>query len=158
MGINKSYESKAKDFNWLGWAIIGFTALLVIMKTDFFTKGSILMAIGGLAIGSLVGIFFIYYGNRVRKIILTDNGIKYFNPKLAFSVHYKDMILIKSFQDIKKTTSELVILTEEQSFTVSSTSYEKAKLIQCFRDLCEIAKTYPQIKIEDDRLWLEEID
>ncbi|MEI6090097.1 MAG: hypothetical protein WCR42_06575 [bacterium] len=158
MGINKSYESKAKDFNWLGWAIIGFTALLVIMKTDFFTKGSILMALGGLVLGGLVGVFFILYGNRVRKIVLTDTGIKYFNPKLDFSVRYQDMILIKSFQDIKKTTSELVILTEDKSYSVASTFYDKTKLIQCFRDLCEIAKDYPQIKIEDDRLWLEEFE
>jgi hypothetical protein len=158
MQINKSYESKAKDFNWLGWAIIGFTLLLVVMKTDFFTKGSVLMAIGGLVLGCLVGIFFIFYGNRVRKIVLTAKGVEYYNPKLDFSVRYEDMILIKSFQDIKKTTSELVILTETQSYSVASTFYEKAKLVQCFRDLCEIAKDFPQITIEDDRLWLEEAD
>lgn len=158
MEFNKSYESKAKDFNWLGWAIIGFTVIVVVMKTDFFTKGSILVALGGLVIGGLVGAFFIFYGNKIRKIVLTAKGIEYYNPKLYFSVRYEDMILIKSFQDIKKSTSELVILTEDKSYSVASTFYDKTKLIQCFRDLCEIAKDYPQITIEDDRLWLKEVD
>jgi hypothetical protein len=158
MEINKTYESKAKDFNWLGWAIIGFTAILVATKTDFFTKGSILLSIAGLLLGCLGGTLFILYGNRTRKIVLTEKAVKYFNPKLAFSVPYADMILIKSFRDLKKTTSELVILTEDESYTVASTFYDKTKLILCFRDLCEIAKNYPQIKIEDDRLWLEEFE
>ena len=158
MDINKSYESQAKDFNWLGWAIIGFTLLLVVMKTDFFTKGSVLTAIGGLLLGALVGIFFILYGNRVRKIVLNTDGIEYYNPKLDFKVRYEEIILIKSFQDLKKTSSELVILTEDKSYSVASTFFDKTKLICCFQDLCEIAKNYPQIKIEDDRLWLEEIN
>ncbi len=158
MKINKSYESKSKDFNWLGWSIIAFSILLVVMKTDFFTKGSILMAIGGLVFAGLVGAYFISYGNRIRKIVLNNKAIEYYNPKLNFSVPYEDIILVKSFQDIKKSTSELVILTEDKSYSVASTFYDKTKLIQCFRDLCEIVKDYPEIKIEDDRLWLEEMD
>lgn len=158
METSKSYISKAKEFVYIAWAIIGFSMLLILTKVDFSDKGSILFAVGATILTVAVGALFISYGNRTRKIVLTAKGVEYYNPKLDFSVPYDKIILLKSFQDIKKTTSELVILTEDQSYTVASTFFKKEILVECFRDLCAKAKDYPEIVIEDDRLWLDTVD
>lgn len=156
MNSSKTFESKAKDFNWLGWAIIGFSLMLVLINININSIKSIIASSIYTVLGIVLGFLFIKYGNIKRKIIISDEKVEYYNKKLSFTVKIEDIILIKSFQDVNKTTSELVILTENETYTVSSAFFEKSVLKQCFRELCNVASSFENIKIEDDRLWLED--
>lgn len=149
----KIFESKPKEFYYLAILIIGFGLVYMLTVIDFSAPNSSVLVLWGSILIIAIGVFFISYGKKRRKIIVYDNKIEYYNPKLNFQADYKDIVLIKSFQEIKKTRENLIVMTEDKTLSVSSTFFDEQLLIECFRELLNKSKDYENITIEDDRLW-----
>jgi hypothetical protein len=152
----KVYESKPKEFRHLAILIMGFGIVYIFNTVDFASSNYLPVLLWGLFLILGIGYFFYSYGKKTRKIVVSDEKLEYFNPKLHFSVDLKDIILIKSFQEMKKSTENLIIMTEEETLSISSNFFDRILLVQCFRDLQEHFKDDKKIAIEDDRDWSNE--
>lgn len=150
------FMSKPKEFKWMAFVVLiasfGWIASMM-MKTDIRENPLQPLALGVFALA--IFYFFWNYGNKKRSIEIYDDKIEYKNPKLAFSANFKDVLVIKTFQDVNRSTENLVILTEDDTLSVSTAFFDSDKLHECFFLLLEKARNFENIKIEDDRLWAE---
>ncbi len=157
MSENKIYSSKPKEFKLLALFMLISAVAWAATMMDFSNLGDNYMQPAGLTVIGLA-LFFLFwgYGNKNRRIVLSNDKIEYMNPKTTFSAKYSAITVVKSFRDMNKNTDNLVILTEEDTLSVSAAFFDRKLLIKCFQELNEIAKKNENIIVEDDRLWLEE--
>lgn len=150
----KEYVSKPKEFIYLATLILGFGVAYLLLKFDFSANNKDFMSlIWGFALFLALFLTFWSYGKKKRIIRIDEIGIEYYNPKLNFTANFSDIILVKSYQEMEKSTENLIVMTEDNTLSISTAFYEKAKLVDVFNSMIAIAPKYPNIKIEDDRLW-----
>lgn len=151
-----TYTSKPKEFKWLAGLLLISMLVWVVTIIDFQDLSANWEKASGLFVLAVALFYFFWsYGNKKRSIIITDNKVEYTNPKLHFSAKFEDIILVKSFQDVNKSTENLIVMTEDDTLSISSAFFDIEKLIDCYNKLITIAKNYDNITVEDDRAWAE---
>ena len=149
----KEFSSKPVYFTYLGILVLVFAITFAFNIIDFkIEQKSILYVL----ISIVASGFFFFLGNKKRKIIIDNNQFAYYSSNNPFIADLKDIIVIKSFQELGKSAENLIIIKEDESIlTISSAFFNIEELQKAFIHLNELAKNYPNISIEDDLNWLK---
>lgn len=151
--IISEYSVKLTSFQLLGGGII-FMSIIYFLN-DFGTTNEVLSRIVSLLIiDIIVGGFFLYFGNKKRALIIYENGVVYKEGKVKFEANWDDIILLKSFQEMGKSASNLIIMKEnEDHLSISSAFFKIEYLIAAFKDVQSL--NIENITVEDDLNWNE---
>lgn len=151
--IISEYSVKLTSFQLLGGGII-FMSIIYFLN-DYGTNYEVLSRIISLLIiGLAVGGFFIFFGNKKRSLIIYENGVEYKEGKVKFEANWNDIILLKSFQEMGKSASNLIIMKEDEDhLSLSSAFFKIEYLIAAFKDIQSL--NLDNITIEDDLNWNE---
>jgi len=151
--VINTYTVKLSAFQAIGGGIILMS--IIYFFNDFQISPEILKQLSSvLIIGLAVGGFFLYFGNKKRTLIIYEDGIEYKESKVKFSANWSDVMLLKSFQEMGKSSSNLIIMKEdEETLTISSAFFKIEYLISAFNAVKSLNKE--NITIEDDLNWGE---
>lgn len=151
----KVFSVKLKIFSYLAFAIIAFGVVYSVNALINY-EGDYRSAVSGGLFTIVIGLFFYFYGQRTRKIIVDKNGIEYHNAKARFDISWENLILIKSFQEQGKSSENLILIdNNEHVLSISTAFFDDYVLKDAFRYIVEKSKNFENITIEDDRKWLE---
>lgn len=155
----KVFSVRLKTFKYLAYLIViaGFAYVIDAVSRNTpeslsgaFTYGLIVLIVGG---------FFFYFGRKERSFKFYEDRVEYWTSNNSFIAKWEDIALIKSFQEMGKTSEDLIIMKEnEETLSVSTAFFDKFVLNDVFKELVEVSKVNEHITIEDDRLWLENKD
>lgn len=150
----KEYSTTLKSFKLMGFIILIFSLAYIINEYNPDSKESLslIISLGILAI--IFSSFLFYFGQKKRTIKLFNDRIEYSKSKVEFDILWKEIILIKSFKEMNKSSENLVIMTKnEEIYTFSTAFFEREKLISCFNEIININLNREDFTIEDDRQW-----
>ncbi len=150
----KEFSSKPVYFTYLGIMVLTFsiTFALNIIDLKFVEQNSIFYVLLSLIASG----FFFYLGNKKRRLVVDENQIAYYSSNMPFVSPWKEIAVIKSFQEMGKSAENLVIIKEDDSIlTISSAFFNIEELQNAFIFIANIAKSHQSISIEDDLNWLK---
>jgi len=82
---------------------------------------------------------------------LYDDGIEYLQSKPKFSSNWNDIVLLKSFQELGKSSKNLILMTETDTLSISSAFFKEEYLVEAFNIIKDLKRE--NICIEDDINW-----
>jgi hypothetical protein len=155
----KIFAARLNSFKFIAYFILAFGFMLVINSLaggfDKLSENSTTFVSGILTI--LAGLFFLRYSKKERKFIINAQGIEYHTSKPDYTVSWEELVLLKSYQEESKSTENLILMDKNENvLSVSTAFFEESKLKSAFRYIAGNIKDFENIKIEDDRSWLEE--
>ncbi|HRP02658.1 MAG TPA: hypothetical protein PLE30_08430 [Candidatus Kapabacteria bacterium] len=150
--VLKSYTVKMKAFQALGAGII-FMALIYSFGAYAPNKEALSNIILLSFISLAFGVYLLIIGNKRRTLTIFERGVEYKESTVNFSAQWEDIILLKSFQELGKKTTNLIIIKEnEELLTISSAFFDSEHLINAFNYINNLK--LPNITVEDDLKWL----
>lgn len=149
----KEFKVKLQSFTMIGWIIIVMGIAYFLGSSGDFSKDYLQETLPGLIISLLFGVFFLFFGNKSRKILIFEDRIEYIETKPKFTILWNDLILLKSFQEMGKASSNLILMTENESQSISSAFFKKDYLAESFNIIKELNKENVNLTIEDDLEW-----
>ncbi len=151
------FVTKPVYFSYVGFLVLTFSLTFMFNEINNLTdlkNNSFLYVLLSL----LVSFLFFFLGNRKRIISINEEGFTYTSSNMPFIAKWEEIMLIKSFQELGKTSENLVIIKNNDELqTISSSFYNIDILQKAFRELCKESAKYPNITIEDDLNWNENI-
>ncbi len=150
--IVKEFCVKLTSFKLIGWLILLMGTLYLI--TNYSPSTDLYSSITFFIIISVIGLFFLYFGNKKRCLLILKDKIIYKEAQEKFNETFDKIILIKSFQELNKSTTNLIIMTEDNTLSISSAFFKEDLLIDAFKTLKSM--NLLDIKFEDDLNWLNQ--
>jgi len=151
--IIAEYTAKLKTFTVFGYVLIGFGILYAssYLLTKQIDAKVIENALTGTFIAVVVGLLFLYMGNKKRRFIFYEDAFEYITNKSIFKKNYSDINAIKSYYEKEKNTSVVIIFAKDGSAQeLSSTFLSKEILINIFNQLYENCKEFSEFEFEDE--------
>lgn len=148
--IIKDYSVKLTSLSVIGYAII-FMSLIYFLNFMKVKSGfnEVLLA---LILGIVIGGFFLFFGNKKRTLTIYEKGVEFSESTVKFSSSFEDLALIKSFEEMGKTSSNLILMKEnEEILSISSSFFKKEYLIEAFNLISKVKSD--TTSIEDDLNW-----
>lgn len=145
----KQYCVKLTSFKMIGWLIIIMGTLYFV--NNFSPNGDISNAISYFILIIIIGLFFLYFGSKKRCLQIFEDRIIYKEATEKFNEKIEDIILLKSFQELNKNTTNLIIMTENNTLNISSAFFKEEYLKDAFIIIKNM--NLENIKIEDDLDW-----
>ena len=152
------YSAKLKSFVIFGYVLIGFGILYAAsyLLTKQVDAKVIENALTGTFIAAVVGLLFLYMGNKKRRFIFYDDAFEYKTNKSVFFKKYSEIIAIKSFIEKEKKSSIIIIFTNDgASQELSSTFLSNELIIKIFNTLYENCKDNEEFECEDELNFLQ---
>ncbi len=146
----KEFSVKLISFKLIG-------GILILMSVLYFINGlgtnpeTMSESFSGSFLGLIVGIFFLYFSTKQRMLRLYDDGIEYLQSKPKFSSNWNDIVLLKSFQELGKSSKNLILMTETDTLSISSAFFKEEYLVEAFNIIKDLKRE--NICIEDDINW-----
>ena len=164
MKDNKTIVTPLKSFIYLGVMIFAFSIWLCLSNLNIMNNDAINSAdnfvssnfTGGI-FGIIIGVCFIFLGNKKRKIIFSDVNIEYITSKPVFVANYDEINLIKTFINPTNKSENLMIFVDETKiFSFSTSFFPREKLVETYNELLSRCNQFiekEELTIDNELNW-----